>query len=199
MPAARTIRLPAPGFASKNLPELRVEGLDALRVHGANHPPVQFRTVPGHRFSHPDAPSGLLYLGNASNTCLWEVFGDIMLDSCGISARRWENSHLSRIRSDATFRICDLTNENTRLQLGTDLSALMSTDLRVPHAWGLAIQNHPAVIDGIRYLSRFDSLPCLVLFERPWMAGRLEAISLGTLHESAEANTFLTEHAISLI
>lgn len=199
MASARTVRLPNSEFAAKELPELRIDGLDALRVHGAHFPALNFRVVPGHRFSHPGAPTGLIYLGEKLDTCLSEFFGDTLLDRGGISASRWQNTLIARIRSDASLRICDLTDEKCRLRLGADLSALMSADLHVPHAWGLAIQNHPAAVDGIRYLSRFDSRPCLVLFERPWMAGRLEASSLGSLHESAEALHFLIDRSVSLI
>lgn len=199
MASVRTVRLPSPKFAAKYLPELRIDGLDAMRVHGAQYPALNFRVVPGHRFSHPRAPAGLIYLGEKLDTCLWEFFGDTLLDESSISASRWQNTLIARIRSDASFRICDLTDEKCRLHLGVDLSALMSADLHVPHAWGLAIQNHPVAVDGIRYLSRFDSRPCLALFERPWMAGRLEESSLGSLHESAEALRFLIDRSVSLI
>jgi hypothetical protein len=138
-------------------------------------------------------------LGEKLDTCLWEFFGDTLLDGGGISASRWQNTLLTRICSTTSLRICDLTNEKTRLALGTDLSALMSADLHVPHAWGLAIQNHPAEVNGIRYLSRFDSQPCYVLFERPWMAGQLEGTTLGSLHDSTEATRFLTDRSIALV
>lgn len=199
MAATRTVRLPGPDFPSRPLPELNLDSPQFLRVHGSHHPAIQFRVVPGHRFSHPKAPAGLLYLGQSITTCLWEVFGDTLLDAGVIAASRWRNTSITHIRTRARLRICDLTDDKTRLRLGVDLGSLMSPDLRVTHSWGLAIQTHPSQPDGICYRSRFDSQPCLVLFERPTLAKAMRAESSESLPENAEAGRFLCDQGIALV
>lgn len=200
MSAVRAVRKPRPDFNSKDLPIIEFKGLDTLRVHSKDYLAVGFRIVTNHRFSHPDAPGGFLYLGESLETCLWECFGDELLDSQDrLSASRWKFSHLSRVHSKATFRICDLTEENVRLALGVDLSALMHSDLTVPHEWGLAIQNHPSAVDGLRYLSRLNQEPSFVLFERPGIAAKLGETFIGALPDVNQATEFLVRKSIKLI
>ncbi|WP_367875049.1 RES family NAD+ phosphorylase [Luteolibacter sp. Populi] len=200
MAAPRPIRLPGPSFGSRPLPVTAVKGMDALRVHGAAYPAVQFRLVSSHRYSHPEASGGLLYLGFDLETCLWECFGDAILDPGSMIARsRWMNQRLSRIRSTASFRICDLTDLKTRSQLKVDLSALKHTDLEIPQAWGQAIQNHPDQIDGLFYPSRFTTGRCLVLFERGGSGATLKSSVIGDLPDLDEADSFLDENKIALV
>jgi len=177
-----------------------MRALNALRVHGPGRAAIGFRSEATHRFSHPDIPGGLLYLGLETETCLWERFGDELLDGQARLAKSvWTNSRLSRVRSTDSLKICDLTDDAARLRLGVDLTALMHSDLAVPQAWGLAIFRHPATVDGLRYLSRLNQQPCLVLFERPGLAARLKETLVGTLPDLDEASEFLTNHAIALV
>lgn len=200
MASPRPIRLPAADFDRKPLPVVTVGDLDALRVHGVPHPPVQFRLVPAHRFSHADATGGLLYLGFDLETCLWECFGDAIHgpDSV-IPASVWMNRQVSRIRSSASFRICDLTDVKTRNALKVDLSALVHTDLHIPQAWGLAIQNHPDSVDGLFYHSRFTNERCLLLFERDGVTAKLKSANEGDLADLPPAHAFLDEYKIALV
>ena len=200
MAAARPIRLPSPDFDQLPLPVSPVAGFDLLRVHGAHRQAVQFQLNPAHRFSHPDSPGGLLYLAGDLGTCLWECFGDAIYDGGSRIARAtWENRRLSRIFSAEDFRFCDLTDLKVRGVLQIDLSASMHTDLAVPHAWALAIQNHSAGVDGLRYLSRFSGRPCLALFERPGTLAKLRGETVVDLPDSDEASGFLETHAIALV
>ncbi|MEX1048391.1 MAG: RES family NAD+ phosphorylase [Akkermansiaceae bacterium] len=200
MSVSRPIRLPAADFYLRPLPLNEFRGLDLLRIHGAKYPALQFRLNESHRFSHPEAPGGLLYLGEDRETCLWECFGEEILNTGSMINRAiWGSRQLSKITSPAVFKICDLTELTTRRLLALDLSALKHTELDVPQAWGLAIQGHPEKADGLRYLSRFTGRPCLALFERAGTAAKLKEIPLALLPDLDETEHFLVANAIALI
>ncbi len=200
MPHSRPIRLPAADFDQTPLPVSQAKPLEAIRVHSAQFPAISFRLNPDHRFSHPDAPGGLLYLGENLETCLWECFGDAILDK-GLEITRalWQSRMVSRITFAAAPILCDLTILSVRRTLGVDLSAMKHTELGVPPAWGLAIQNHPDTVDGLRYLSRFTGNPCVALFERPGLASKLRETPVSLLAELDTADDFLDVNAIALI
>lgn len=200
MAEQRPIRRPAADFDKRPLPVKTVKGLNAMRVHGNRHPATGFRLIPSHRFSHPDAPEGLLYAGFDLGTCLWEVFGDAILDPGSvISSARWMKQRVSRVHSSAIFRLCDLTDQKTRTALKVDLSALKHTDLDVPQAWGLAIQKHPDNVDGFLYQSRFSGETCIVLFDRPGLAAKLNSTVVGDLADLDEGNQFLDDNEVALV
>jgi hypothetical protein len=75
----------------------------------------------------------------------------------------------------------------------------MHPELSIPQAWGLAIQTHPSAVDGIRYLSRFNHQPSLVLFDRPGSANQLSATLIGSLPDVPEADKFLLGRKIALV
>jgi hypothetical protein len=142
----------------------------------------------------------LLYVGRDLETCLWECFGDSILDPGSvISSARWLNQRVSRIRASGAFRICDLTDAKTRTALKVDLSALKHTNLDVPQAWGYAIQMHPDTVDGLLYLSRFTGKSCMVLFERKGIATKLKSKTEGDLVDLEEASRFLSDNDIALV
>ena len=198
MPHSRPIRLPAADFDLTPLPVSAVETLDAFRVHSVRFPAISFRLNPEHRFSHPHAPGGLLYLGEDLETCLWECFGDEILDHSAIAKVDW-GKRLSRVAATTRLKICDLTILSVRRELGLDLSAMKHTELDVPQAWGLAIQNHPDAVDGLRYFSRFTGNPCIALFERPSLASRLRETPVSLLAELDTADDFLDANSIALV
>lgn len=55
-------------------------------------------------------------------------------------------------------------------------ASLLATDLSIPQAWGLAVQQHPAAFDALKYSSRFIDQSCLALFDRGGMAARLQVL-----------------------
>ncbi len=174
--------------------------METYRIHCAKFPAAQFRLNPSHRFSHPDAPGGLLYLGEDLETCLWECFGDEILDPGSMLARvDLENRRPSRIVSPARFRLCDLTDLSTRRSLGLDLSATKHAELDVPQAWGLAIQSHPDKADGLGYHSRFTGRPYLALFERPGTAAKFKEIPRALLPDLDETESLFAANAIALV
>ena len=200
MPHSRPIRLPAIEFNWKPLPVSGFDKLEAFRVHNVRFPALSFRLNPDHRFSHPDAPGGLLYLGENFETCLWECFGDAILDKGSeITRAVWQSRMVSRIESTVPLNLCDLTHLSVRRALGLDLSAMKHTELDVPQAWGLALQNHPDAVDGLHYFSRFTGNPCTVLFERPGLASQLREIPFSLLAELDTADDFLDANSIALV
>ena len=198
MPHSRPIHLPATDFHLKPLPVSVLNTLEAYRVHSVKFPAISFRLNPNHRFSHPAAPGGLLYLGEDLETCLWECFGDEILSHSAIAKVDW-GKRLSIIASTTQLRICDLTILSVRRTLALDLSAMKHTELDVPQAWGLAIQNHPDAVDGVRYSSRFTGNPCTVLFERPGLAAQLRETPVSLLAELDTADDFLDANSIALV
>lgn len=200
MPHSRPIRLPAAGFDLKPLPVSAVNPPDMFRVHGLQFPAISFRLNADHRFSHPEAPGGLLYVAEDFETCLWECFGDAILDkNSEINRALWGSKMLSRIESMIPLNFCDLATLSVRRTLGLDLSAMKHTELDVPQAWGLAIQNHPDAVDGLRYSSRFTGNPCIVLFERPGLASQLRETPVSLLAELDTADDFLDANRIALV
>jgi len=198
MPHSRPIRLPAADFELKPLPVSAPVMLEAFRIHSVRFPAISFRLNSEHRFSHPDAPGGLLYLGEDLETCLWECFGDEILNHSTIAKVDW-CKQLSKIASTTRLNLCDLTILSVRRALGLDLSAMKHTEFDVPQAWGLAIQNHPDAVDGLRYLSRFTGNPCIVLFARPGLAAKLRETPVSLLAALDTADDFLDANRIALV
>jgi hypothetical protein len=199
MAVHRPVRLPLPSFAASALPVRTLENFEFRRLHESGRDPIYFGLNPGHRFSHPQGRCGLLYLAATVNTCIWERFGDDILNPGSPVPRSvWIQRQLSKIRV-SKVRVCDLTDENVRAQVGVDLSALHHTDLSVPQAWGLAVQDHPNFYDGLLYPSRLDGLRCLALFDRPGLRDGLAVLSTVDLVASDEANAFLLEKQIALL
>lgn len=200
MSASRPIRLPPKDFNDKPLPVSIVRNFKGLRLHGAARPPIQFRNVSSHRFSHPSASSGLMYLAEDLESCLWECFGDSILDpGTALPHSIWMSRKLSEIKAITQLRICDLTETKTRSALKVDLSALKHTNLNIPQAWGLAIMNHPEVVDGFQFTSRFTNRRCTVLFGDARIASILKSKPLGNLIDLDEGAAFLEENEIALV
>ncbi len=198
MPHSRPIRLPSADFDLTPLPVSASCPQEAFRIHSAKFPAVSFRLNPEHRFSHPDAPGGLLYMGEDLETCLWECFGDQILNHSAIARVDW-GRRLSKIAWTIPLNLCDLTLLSVRRTLGLDLSAMKHTELDVPQAWGRAIQNHPDAVDGLRYFSRFTGSPCIVLFERPGLAAELRETPVSLLAALDTADDFLDANSIALV
>lgn len=115
-----------------------------------------------------------------------------------ISAGKWNGCSLSRI-SIPQVRACAVSLESTRNVMGVDKASLLAADLNVPQAWGLAVQQHPAGFEALKYSSRFIDQPCLALFDRGGMAARLQESLLGELEALDEAVDWLEEHEVALV
>ena len=158
-----------------------------------------FSKRPHHRFSHPDCRFPLLYLGGTIQTSLWEVFGDdVFQEQRAIAAGKWSGSCLSQIVVPE-LKVCAVSLERTRDAMSVDKTSLMSAELDLPQAWGLAVQEHPADFEAIKYASRFLDQPCLALFDRVGVQSKLRVKALGTLSNLDAAADWLEERKAALV
>jgi hypothetical protein len=199
MPAQRPLRRPVPDFADLVLPVTSYPARALWRVHARDASAIHFGLHPGHRFSHPECAVGVLYLAESPATCLWERFGDDVLNpDARVSLALWITRALSQVQVP-DLRLCDLTDDRTRSRAKVDVSALIHPDLSIPQAWGLAIQRHPAGFDGLRYRSRFNQEPCVALFGRQSVVSRLGEARVADLVDAPEAEEFLSRHQVALV
>jgi hypothetical protein len=111
---SRAFLLPGADFDQRPIPVTRQPLRTWFRVHRAGSPPILFGRFPHHRFSHPDCPYPLLYVGATIQTCLWEVFGDdIFQGKRTISEGKWRGSCVSQI-TVPEVGVCAVTLERTR-------------------------------------------------------------------------------------
>lgn len=196
---ARVPLRPGADFKQRAIPATRQPRRTWFRVHPAGTPAVQFGKLAHHRFSHPDSPFGLLYVGASVQTCLWEVFGDDVFQSQRvISAARWRARCVSQI-TVPELKVCAVNLERTRDAMSVDKASLMATDLNIPQAWGLAMQEHPAGFEAIKFFSRFLDQPCLALFDRGGLPARLQVEALGALSELDAAVDWLDQRKAALV
>ena len=198
-PPVRALRTPATDFAQRALPVSRQPQRAWFRVHPVGASAVPFGVRSHHRFSHPDSPHGLLYLGSSLSTCLWEVFGDDVFNGQRvISAAKWTGCGASRI-TVPELRVCAVTSERMREAMGVDKASLLAADLRISQAWGLAVQQHPAGFEALKFSSRFLDQPCLALFDRGGLPARLRVRALGALSDLEAAVDWLDERKVALV
>ncbi len=195
----RVLLRPGSDFNQRKIPETRQTQRVWYRLHKSGSPAVQFGRSPHHRFSHPHCPFALLYVGLTIQTCLWEVFGDdIFQGSRAISAAKWNGRCLSQIVVPE-LKVCAVSLERTRDVMGIDKASLLAADLTVSQAWGLAVQEHPASFEAIKYASRFLDQPCLALFDRGGLPSKLQVKALGTLTSNDAAVDWLEERKAALV
>ncbi len=186
-------------MARQSLPRARLPARAWYRVHPTAYDAICFSLNPAHRFSHPDCPCEFLYLGADPETCLWERFGDTVFDQdYRIIKKLWMGTSISTINLPSLL-ICDLGRTDVRTALKVDMAALMNYDLSVPQAWGLAIQQHPANFQGVKFNSRFTARLCLALFYRDNLKSALKEKGLGPLANFDEALDWLEKFQIQLV
>lgn len=195
----RRLYTPGADFNRRTIPVTRQPQRAWFRVHSSGSPAIQFGIRAHHRFSHPDCPSPLLYLGATIPACLWEYFGDDVFGGQRvISAAKWNGCSLSRI-AVPQLKVCAVSQEPTRDAMGVDKASLLASDLGIPQAWGLAVQQHPAVFEAIKHSSRFIDQPCLALFDRGGMSVQLQETLLGPLNSLDAAVDWLDERKTALV
>jgi hypothetical protein len=197
--SARALLRPGRDFGQRPVPVTRQPPRSWFRVHRMALPALDFGLRPFHRFSHADCPYPVLYVGPNLQTCLWEVFGDeVFQGNRTIASTRWSGRRVSQIRVPE-LRVCAVSLESTRDVMGVDKSSLLAADLSVPQEWGLAVQQHPAGFQAIKYTSRFVDQPCLALFDRAGLQGKLKSELLGDLEDLDEAVDWLHERKAALV
>ena len=170
----------------------------------------QFHASAGSRLTPASGGFPCCYLGASIETTVAEVWGDRLAahrDQGGNpyvitagQAREWAYLRVDRLPDD--LRLCDLTDAETLLRVGLDAATLYATDLALTRMWAERIARHPAGFDGIRYLSRHDHQPCLVLWDRPGrrepLPGRLVFEPAGDFLDSAAAHRLAGKIGIRL-
>ena len=190
---------PRADFAQREIPVTRQPARSWFRVHKTGSPAVLFGNFPYHRFSNPDCPHRLLYLGATIQTCLWEVFGDdIFTGKRMIPIGKWRRSLVSRI-DVPELKVCAVSLAPTRDAMGVDKASLLAAALRIPQEWGLAVQRHPAGFEAIKYVSRFVDQPCLALFDRGGLQSKLRVTELGALSDLDTPVDWLHERKAALV
>lgn len=199
VPPRRQLYLPGADFNTRKIPVLRQPAQVWFRVHRSGSSAIHFGIRPHHRFSHPKSPFPLLYLGSQISTCLWEYFGDdVFQGNRLIPAGKWTGCSLSRIEVPQ-LNVCALGRIQTLDAMSLEKGSWLAAELGVPQAWALAIQMHPAGFEAIKYNSRFIDQPCLALFDRSGMAGRLKETLLGPLDDLDPAVDWLEDRRASLV
>ena len=197
-PPVRPLRLPDPHFDQVKIPRARQPARNWFRVHPTQIKGLVFSLNRGHRFSHANCAYELSYVGSDIDTCLFERFVDTAYDGRGtIPQSLWKNHDLSKLWVPE-LKVCDLTQAATLSALQVDLSSLMHPDLSVSQAWGLAIQQHPANFEAIKFKSRFNGQSCLALFNRNGIEGKILETAVGNLSGNSAAVDWLGKHQISL-
>jgi hypothetical protein len=141
----------------------------------------------------------MLYVAMDADTCFWECFGDRMFDGGHVLQKTvWDDSSISKIAVPGLY-LCDLATVSTRSVLTVDLTSLMNDDLDVPQKWGLAIQEHPTQVPGIKFKSRFTGTACLALFERGTVSGQLREKLLSPLSSYSPALDWLAKNKVALV
>jgi hypothetical protein len=196
---ARAQYQPGTDFHQRVIPVTRQPQRAWFRVHKSGAPALLFERLPHHRFSHANCPYPLLYVGASIPTCLWEYFGDdVFHGQRVISAAKWNGCCLSQIVVPE-LKVCAVSLERTREAMGVDKASLMEADLNIPQAWGLAVQEHPAAFEALKYSSRFLDQPCLALFGRGNLPVRIQAKALGPLNNLEAAVAWLEERKAALV
>jgi hypothetical protein len=83
--------------------------------------------------------------------------------------------------------------------MGVDKASLLAADISIPQRWGLAVQQHPAAFEAIKFSSRFVNQPCLALFDRGRMTRRLGETLLGSLNDLDAAVNWLEEQGAAFV
>jgi len=83
--------------------------------------------------------------------------------------------------------------------MGVDKASLLAADIGIPQQWGLAVQQHPATFEGIKYSSRFVNQACLALFDRGRLTAKLQETFLGELQDLDAAVDWLDEQGAALV
>ena len=157
------------------------------------------------RFSGPDLPYGVLYLGANPAACFWEsgLGRDLnarMPDDMAISESdlksRWEYRLRIKPKGLLIFNAGDAV---ARRSIGAKTAACFSADHAVSRLWAKALMNAGA--DGILYeSSRHSPGQCLALFQTKAAAASLSAVrKIGSSYENSKLLAGLFAEGVSII
>jgi RES domain-containing protein len=134
-----------------------------------------FYPNPGSRFTPKSLAFPCIYLAVDKATTVSEVYGDRMAlaQEAGdkfytiTKAEASAYAYATIAKLPDPLAICDLTDSETLLNTGLDITSYHDDDLATPQEWAERIVHHPAKFDGIQYRSRHTDKHCLVIWNRP--------------------------------
>jgi hypothetical protein len=146
-PNALTVKLPTTTLACHREPAwFRIARL------GPNY----YSSHPGNRFSTREIPGGVLYLGEDSTTCFWEVFWET-LSSVGQELRVDRKKITERSVYAATlkrdFVVFNACNPVHLKRVGANAVGCFNGDYAVCRGWGALVYLAPEKVDGILFPS----------------------------------------------
>ena len=155
---ARPVRMlgpPPTGFAAIELPVVKLEATELLRISAYGTGEPHFGRTGQNRFDAPDGSFGVCYCGRSlacafAESILHErdpVDGGFPIP--GPELRR----HFAWTFGTGNLVLADLTGPSLK-RLGADGQLSTMEPYDVPQLWAAAVHAHPAQVDGIRYVSR---------------------------------------------
>ncbi|MBI3345805.1 MAG: RES family NAD+ phosphorylase [Burkholderiales bacterium] len=163
-------RLPPPPPAAKL--KLRIKNIDATKRHRVSRfssgEPF-FGRSGANRFDDTAMGFGTCYLGFDVPTAVAEtVLHDEMPVRSRISVAQtdFDSRQLVRLPMGGTLRLADFTGAALKALVGdSSISTVMPYD--PPQQWAAAVHAHPAIVDGICYVSRqSNDRKSVVVFDR---------------------------------
>ncbi len=172
--------------------------------HKNSPDPFAFTRTLG-RFSGPNLPHGVLYLGANRIACFWESglgrdLNSRMPEDLTIAESDLKNrSEFTATLNTGGLQIFDTTSAAARRSVGARTSACFSADHATARAWAMALMNAGA--DGILYEStRQNPGLCLALFETTATKGRLlSRQKVGSAYDDAELLAQLFAEGVAII
>jgi hypothetical protein len=177
---------PPADLASRLLPIIPTDQ-SWYRIHSAHHGPLYFGRMsdPGRteafRFDAPASEYGVLYVAATADGAFAETLArDPAVSTLSRSLLR--TRCLSVIRARRTLYLVNVRGRAMR-RIGAD-ARLWAGEYAVAQRWSLALQQHPARVDGLYYCSRHEETQhCAAIFDRA-----AEALEVGRTVNLADAD-----------
>lgn len=178
MPQNLAVGCPPPpaNLHARHLPqiELDLQSTRLYRIHPKNYDPIFYRKATDGlapcRFDSPTGEFGVLYASPNFEACMAEtVIRGIFASSevpLQIDEQALETRCISRLilPGGRRLRLADLSRP--LFPIGGTSQIFSDGDYSKPNEWSQAIHDHPALVDGLYYPSRFSNLACVAVFER---------------------------------
>lgn len=205
-PAATSCPIPPADLWRRALP-FKVLDLDAhplRRIHRTSYDPIHYNK-PGQsgcrfRFDAPNDEYGTLYASPSFETCVAEtIIRDqflgrslpLMLETSQLATR--SVATLGR-KNGTRLKLADLTQPV--IHLGCTAQVLTDLNYLAPNLWSLALQQHPANVDGIYFRSRYANAESVAIFDRVPLVQTSPSLEL---LNASEMGNFLSRYNIGLI
>jgi len=170
---------PPENFSERDLPIREVPGRLFRFFPDVYDEPLYFGKSGENRFDSPDGTYGVLYAAEDVLGAFIETFGR-RLGKNLITGEELGRKHLVRVDLERPLELVDLVGAG-QSKAGVD-GRLFTGSYSVSQGYSLAIHDHPARPDGIRYPARHDTEQISVaLFERARPS--TDATLLGALNE----------------